>query len=81
MNEDDLKRIRVTMDRMSQDALRVLAVAYRDIAEDFDHSHPEQAEEDLVFLGLVGMHDPARPRLGSHGRVSHRRHPFHHGDR
>jgi P-type Ca2+ transporter type 2C len=63
MEVGDLERIRATIDRMSLDALRVLAVAYRDIPADFDHSHPELAEEELVFLGLVGMHDPARPEV------------------
>jgi len=63
MEANDLESIRMTINRMSLDALRVLAVAYRDIPADFDHSHPELAEEELVFLGLIGMHDPARPEV------------------
>ena len=40
---------------MASDALRVLAIAYKDAAT------PENAESEMVFLGLVGMMDPPRP--------------------
>jgi len=40
---------------MASDALRVLAIAYKDAAT------PENAESEMVFLGLVGMIDPPRP--------------------
>lgn len=61
---DDLESINTTMRRMSDDALRVLAVAYRNLPAGFDDSKPEEGEAELVFLGLVGMHDPARPEVG-----------------
>ncbi len=41
---------------MARDALRVIAVAYRDAANATD-----TGEENLVFLGLIGMTDPPRP--------------------
>ncbi|MEM2226905.1 MAG: cation-translocating P-type ATPase [Candidatus Bathyarchaeia archaeon] len=44
---------------MASDALRVLAVAYKEIPEGA-HLDEESLERDLVFLGLVGMIDPPR---------------------
>ncbi len=49
--------------RMADQALRVLAVAMRSYdAEPSDYS-PEALENDLVFIGLTGMIDPARPEV------------------
>ncbi len=47
----------------AQQALRVLAVAQRkfdDIPEDLS---PENVEDDLTFIGLIAMIDPARPEV------------------
>jgi Ca2+-transporting ATPase len=41
--------------RMGAEALRVLAVAYK------PEANLEDAENDLIFLGLIGMIDPPRP--------------------
>lgn len=49
--------------RMADQALRVLAVAYRSYdAEPSDYA-PEALENNLVFIGLTGMIDPARPEV------------------
>ena len=43
----------------------MLAAAYRPLAELPDNSAPEALEQELVFLGLVGMIDPVRPEVGA----------------
>ncbi len=47
---------------MSEDALRVLAVAYRRLPALPDEVSPESIENELTFVGLLGMIDPARRR-------------------
>jgi len=44
---------------MAKDALRVLAVAYREVAAEDVHDE-DALERDLAFLGLIGMMDPPR---------------------
>jgi len=54
-----------TMQDMAQDALRVLAMSYKELPDDYDLSALEvdKVEADLVFVGLVGMIDPAREEV------------------
>jgi len=47
--------------RMSQKALRVLAIGRREHHATGDLDDPERIERELTFLGLVGMMDPPRP--------------------
>ncbi len=53
-------------DEMTQDALRVLGLAYRldkNVPDNPENFTAEDLEKDLVFVGLAGMIDPARPEV------------------
>lgn len=60
ITQDDKGKISQANLRMANNALRVLAVAYKDI-ESFESSNSDKLEKDLVFVGIIGMIDPARP--------------------
>ncbi len=49
--------------RMADKALRVLAVAFKKYDTAPADYKPEVLENDLVFIGLTGMIDPARPEV------------------
>jgi len=58
------KRILDANDEMTGDALRVLGVAYRVVKEAPSADvGVDELEKDLVFVGLVGMIDPAREEV------------------
>ncbi len=50
-------------DEMSRQALRVLAIAERDLPAALTDYTPDSVETELTFLGLVGMLDPPRPEV------------------
>ena len=50
-------------EEMADKALRVLAIAYREFDEIPLDFSSETIENDMIFLGLVGMIDPARPEV------------------
>ena len=52
----------VTIDGLAGEALRTLGVAYRLIAHHaLQNGLSEEHEEEMIFLGVVGMIDPPRP--------------------
>lgn len=48
-------------DKMSENALRVLAVAYKELDSVPENPTSEELENGLALMGLVGMIDPPRP--------------------
>ena len=71
---DDALRAKILADveGLSNAALRTLAVAYRplDEGEDTEGGHP--LERDLIFVGTVGIMDPARPEAAAAIGEAHR---------
>ncbi|NCB52672.1 MAG: cation-translocating P-type ATPase [Clostridia bacterium] len=59
----DIHKASVENERMGKNALRVLAVAYKEIDAVPAEPRPEDLENGLVFMGLVGMIDPPRPEV------------------
>jgi len=57
----DLVKAAQVNEEMSRNALRVLAVAYKEIEDIPKEPTSEELENGLTFMGLVGMIDPPRP--------------------
>ena len=61
---DEVKAAALTENkRMADKALRVLAVAFKKYYEAPADYAPEALENGLIFIGLTGMIDPARPEV------------------
>jgi len=60
LNEQDIEVIKKLNERYSQQAMRVLALAYRDLPDKPEQYILEKVEKDVVFLGLVAMTDPPK---------------------
>ncbi|MGZ4886200.1 MAG: calcium-translocating P-type ATPase, SERCA-type [Candidatus Aminicenantales bacterium] len=59
----DLERIAAATDALSAQALRVLAVAYKDMEDEPYSCQAEVIERELAFCGLIAMMDPPRPEV------------------
>ncbi|MFH0711467.1 MAG: HAD-IC family P-type ATPase, partial [Candidatus Aenigmatarchaeota archaeon] len=52
---------------MSGDGLRVIALAYKNLEKNERYGH--EIERDLIFVGLVGVHDPPRKEMAESIRM------------
>ncbi len=60
LGEADTTAISLANTAMASQAMRVIAVAYREVPETLDKLTGETVEQGLVFVGLAGMADPPR---------------------
>ena len=63
IGEADAQKIAAKNADMASNALRVLGVAYKDITEIPEELFSEDIENQLTFVGLVGMIDPPRQEV------------------
>lgn len=61
LDEQWLERIRHANDGMAQNGMRVLGLAFRSLDSLENTSEIDVVENDMVFVGMFGMIDPARP--------------------
>ncbi|MFQ4140854.1 cation-translocating P-type ATPase [Chlorogloeopsis sp. ULAP02] len=54
------RHISVTYSQLAQNGLRVMGVAFRPLQSAQEW---EDVEQDFIFIGMVGMNDPARPEV------------------
>jgi Ca2+-transporting ATPase len=63
LKQDDVDKIHEANEAMANSALRVLAMAYKDCDEAPQKVTIGELENGLIFTGLLGMIDPARPEV------------------
>ena len=63
MDEAIFQNIKQANTNMGSKALRVLSMAYKDSETAIVNPNPTDTENDLIFLGLVGMIDPPRQEV------------------
>ncbi|MFW6109511.1 MAG: cation-translocating P-type ATPase [archaeon] len=65
ITQEDVEKNLQVMQDMAEDALRVLAMAYKELPDDYDISSLEvdEVEAELTYVGLIGMIDPAREEV------------------
>ncbi len=63
LTDKDRKEILKINKEYADEALRVLAAAYREYDKKPTDYSSEKMEKDLIFIGFVGMIDPCRPEV------------------
>ncbi len=58
-----LERVQMANNRLAENGMRVLGVAFRRRVSGVMDEKNDPVEKDLIFIGLVGMIDPARPEV------------------
>ena len=63
LDEQQRMHILAANDQLTQDALRVLGMAFKVVDELPDVENVAELESGLTFVGMIGMIDPARPEV------------------
>lgn len=63
LSEEMKAKILAANDEMTEEALRVLGVAYRVVNVLPDEINSDDLEKEMIFVGLMGMIDPARKEV------------------
>jgi Ca2+-transporting ATPase len=63
IEQPDREKINNANSTMADNALRVLAMAYKDLPAAPQRVEIGKLENELIFIGLLGMIDPARPEV------------------
>ena len=63
LNPEVINRIKTSNKGMADRALRVLALGYRKYDKAPEDYSPEALENELIYVGLMGMIDPIRPEV------------------
>lgn len=71
--ENERHAVELNMNVLSSEGLRVLAFAHREInCEKENTEDREQVEQNLTFLGLIGIYDPPRPETRGSVKLCHK---------
>jgi len=71
-NDEEKEKIVKKHDELASQGLRILAMAYRNLPNDFDDYKPQSVEKDMIFLGMMAMQDPPRPEVHDAVEKCHR---------
>jgi len=63
LTDDDKSKIKLENEKMGNNALRVLAISYKNTDDIPERLSSDYVEKDLIFIGLLGMIDPPREEV------------------
>lgn len=73
LDETQKRQLLKRTETMASQALRTLAVAYKEVSKEIQRSYKkEEIEKGLVFLGLFGMMDPPREEVKEAVKLTHK---------